>query len=245
MSPISTRLEVLPDLDTLARRVADWMLELALAKKGAFAIALSGGSTPRLLYEHLAKPPFRDAFPWARSHWFFGDERFVPPDDPLSNYRMAHEALLSHVPIPAGQIYPVPTEGLTPQGAALAYEGELMAFYGAMRLDPARPLFDVALLGLGADGHTASLFPRTVALDEHNHWAAAVTDAGAEARITLTYPALQSSAQAAFLIEGEGKRAITSRLLAGDGDFPAARFHPTGQLWVFADTAAVPEGCGL
>jgi 6-phosphogluconolactonase len=236
---------VLADPDALARRVADWMLELALAKDGPFAIALSGGLTPRRLYECLAEPPFRDAFPWARSHWFFGDERFVPPDAPLSNYRMARDTLLSHVPIPPSQIHPVPTQGLTPQGAALAYEGELMTFYGAVRLDAARPLFDVTLLGLGADGHTASLFPDTAALDDRDHWATAVNDARDQARVTLTYPVLESSAHAAFLVEGLAKRAIVARLLAGDGEFPAARLRPTGQLWMFADVAAAPTRRGL
>ena len=133
---------------------------------GSFAVCLSGGSTPQRLYEHLAGPPYRDAFPWSRTHWFWGDEQFVPHDDALSNYRMVREALLSRAPIPAVNIHPIPTEGLSPEAAASAYERELKSFYGADHLDPARPLFDVNLLGLGPDGHTASLFPGSAVLAE-------------------------------------------------------------------------------
>ena len=115
-------LEVLADPDALARRVADWLLAAAMAKEGAFAVALSGGSTPKRLYEHLATPPWRDRFPWSRVHWFWGDERFVPPGDPLSNYRMVLEALLAHAPVPPANIHPVPTEGEGPQAAARDYE---------------------------------------------------------------------------------------------------------------------------
>ena len=107
-SPSEAKLEILADPEALSRRVADWMLELATAKDGAFAVCLSGGSTPQRLYEHLAEPPYRDRFPWARTHWFWGDERFVPHDDALSNYRMVREALLSRAPIPAINIHPIP-----------------------------------------------------------------------------------------------------------------------------------------
>jgi 6-phosphogluconolactonase len=116
---------MLADSEALSRRVADWMLELARAKDGAFTVALSGGSTPRLLYQLLAGSPYRDEFPWSRTHWFWGDERFVPHDDTLSNYRMAREALLSRAPIPAINIHPIPTEGITPEEAAAVYEHEL------------------------------------------------------------------------------------------------------------------------
>ena len=157
--PFEAKLEILADPEALSHRVADWLLEMATAKDGIFAINLSGGSTPRRLYERLAGPPYRDTFPWSRTHWFWGDERFVPHDDALSNYRMVREALLSRAPIPADNVHPIPTEGISPEAAASAYERQLKSFYGAERLDPARPLFDVTLLGLGPDGHTASLFP--------------------------------------------------------------------------------------
>jgi 6-phosphogluconolactonase len=233
------RLEMLADPEALSRRVADWMLEVATTKAGAFSVALSGGSTPRPLYEHLAGPPYRDAFPWSRTHWYWGDERFVPHDDPLSNYRMAREALLSRAPIPAINIHPIPTEGITPDEAASAYERELKSFYGAERLDPARPLFDVTLLGLGPDGHTASLFPNTEVLAERDRWVAAVVGAKSEARITLTYPVLESSRNAVFLVAGEEKRAVLARFRRRDDSLPAARLHPTGSLWIFSDAAAV------
>ena len=215
-SPSEAKLEILADPEALSRRVADWMLELATAKDGVFAVALSGGSTPRRLYEHLAGPPYRDVFPWSRTHWFWGDERFVPHDDALSNYRMVREALLSRAPIPAINIHPIPTEGISPEAAASAYERELKSFYGAERLDPARPLFDVNLLGLGPDGHTASLFPGTAVLAERDRWVAAVIGAKSEARITLTYPALESSRHAAFLVAGkrEARRSSTGFAVA-------------------------------
>jgi 6-phosphogluconolactonase len=236
--PSQAKLEILADPEALSRRVADWMLEVATAKAGVVAVALSGGSTPKLLYEDLAEPPYRDAFPWSRTHWFWGDERFVPHDDPLSNYRMVREAMLSHAPIPAANIHAMPTEGLSPDAAASAYEWELRSFYGGQQLDPARPLFDVTLLGLGPDGHTASLFPGTAALAEREHWVAAVVGAKAEARLTLTYPALESSRHVAFLIAGEEKRAILARFRNDDASLPAARLRPTGALSVFADAAA-------
>src|SRR3984893_14731878 len=187
------KLEILADPAALSRRVADWMLQAATATDGIFAVALSGGSTPRSLYRLLAEPPYRDTFPWSRTHWFWGDERFVPHDDASSNYRMVREAMLSRVAVPAENIHPVPIDGLTPETAASAYERDLRSFHGADRLAPARPLFKWTLLGLGRDGHPASLFPGTAVLEERERWAAAVVGAKAEARVTLTYPALEST----------------------------------------------------
>lgn len=233
------KLEILADPEALARRAADWLLAAATAKDGIFAVALSGGSTPRQLYRHLAELPYRDEFPWSRTHWFWGDERFVPHDNSQSNYRMVREALLSRAPIPTANVHPMPTEGINPTAAATAYERELKSFYGAERLDPARPLFDVTLLGLGPDGHTASLFPGTPVLKERDRWVAAVVDTKSETRITLTYPALESSGQVAFLVSGDAKRKILTRLRCGDKDLPAARLHPKGTLHLFSDTAAV------
>jgi 6-phosphogluconolactonase len=237
-SPSGAKLEILADPEALSRRVANWILELATAKDGVFAVCLSGGSTPQGLYERLAEPPYRDAFPWPRAHWFWGDERFVPHDDALSNYRMVREALLSRAPIPAINIHPIQTEGISPEAAASIYEHELKSFYGADRLDPARPLFDVNLLGLGPDGHIASLFPSTAALAERDKWVAAVVGAKPEARITLTYPVLESSRRAGFLVTGKEKRAIFDRLRRGDGSLPAARFRPIAEVTWFLDRAA-------
>lgn len=237
--PFEAKLETLADAEALSRRVAEWLLEIATAKDGIFAINLSGGSTPRRLYERLAGPSYRDTFPWSRTHWFWGDERFVPHDDTRSNYRMVQEALLSRAPIPAANVHAIPTDGISPEAAASAYERELKSFYGAERLDRDRPLFDVTLLGLGPDGHTASLFPGTAVLAEQTHWVAAVVGAKSETRITLTYPALESSRNAAFLVEGQEKHAILKRLCRGDDSLPAARLRPAGALRVFADKAAM------
>jgi 6-phosphogluconolactonase len=231
--------EVLVDPDALARCAADWMLALAAATKGVFAVALSGGATPKRLYETLARPPFRDSFPWSRTHLFWGDERFVPHGDALSNYRMAREAMISKVGIPPTNVHAVPTEGLTPYEAASAYEAELKSFYGADALNPLRPFFDISLLGLGPDGHTASLFPHTTVLEERDHWVAAVIGAKAEARITLTYPFLESSRNTVFLVTGEEKRSIFDRLVHGDTSFPAARLRPVGTVRAFVDAAAM------
>jgi 6-phosphogluconolactonase len=242
-SPSDAKLEILADPEILSRRVAAWLLELAIAKKSIFAVCLSGGSTPQRFYEHLAEPPYRAAFPWSRTHWFWGDERFVPHDDPLSNYRMVREALLARAPIPAVNIHPIPTEGLSPEMAASAYERELKTFYGADRLDPTRPLFDVNFLGLGPDGHTASLFPGNAVLAERDKWVAAVVGAQPEARVTLTYPTLESSRHSAFLVAGEEKRTIFKRLRLGDDSLPAARLRPIGTLWLFGDTAAGEVCC--
>jgi 6-phosphogluconolactonase len=234
------KLHIAPDADALAIRAADWLLAIAESTQGRVAIALSGGSTPRGLYTLLAQPPYREKFPWARTHWFWGDERFVPHGDPRSNYRMAYDAMFAHAPAPSANIHPIPTEG-TPEAAAALYEQTLKAFYGADRLAPARPLFDVNLLGLGDNGHTASLFPDSPVLSERERWAAAVTGVQPEARITLTYPVLESCRHAVFLVEGTQKALILARLRTGAPSLPAARLHPIGELHIFADRAAVPH----
>jgi 6-phosphogluconolactonase len=193
-----------------------------------------------MLYRLLAEEPFRSAFPWERTHLFFGDERFVAPTHADSNYRMVKEALLDHVPLPEAQVHAFPTDG-TPEAAARRYEEVLKAFYGADRLDPTKPLFDVTLLGLGEDGHTASLFPGVAALDEREAWAAAVIGAKPEPRLTLTYPALQSSGTVAFLVTGAAKEVMLARAMAGDEGIPAGRVRPEGEFLWFADLAAAGE----
>jgi 6-phosphogluconolactonase len=235
------QLIVTRDPAALARRVADWLVETALAKQGAFAVALSGGSTPRRLYELLAETPYLARMPWDQIHWFWGDERFVPQADKLSNYKMVWDAMLSRAPIPLANVHAVPTEGTTPEKSAAMYQAELQRFYGSDQLDLAGPLFDVNFLGLGPDGHTASLFPGTQVLAERVRWAAAVIGAKEEARITLTYPTLESSRHVVFLVEGAAKRDILGRFLKGDASLPAARLHPSGETLVFADREAAGE----
>lgn len=229
--------EVAADAQALALNVAERIAALASAKDGRFAIALSGGSTPKSLYGLMAAPPFLGKLPWQRMHFFWGDERFVAPDDPQSNFRMTREAMLSRAPIPPANIHPMPTSG-APEAAAAAYERELKAFYRADRLDPARPLFDVVLLGLGGDGHTASLFPGSPVLAERQHWVASVDDATRGLRLTLTWPALESARETAFLVSGKDKREILDRFREGDQSLPAARLKPCGALTVFCDEAA-------
>ena len=232
--------EVSENPEALARRVARWIAELAAASRGRFAICLSGGSTPRRLYQLLAEPPFCDALPWERVHWFWGDERFVPWNHPESNYGMARAAMLAQAPVPPENVHGVPTTG-TPEDAARAYERTLKSYYEAESLDPARPLFGVQLLGLGPDGHTASLIPGTNALEERQRWVVEVVGARPETRITLTYPPLESSRHTAFLVAGADKREILARALAGDQSLPAARVRPVGELTWFVDAAARPQ----
>ena len=165
----------------------------------------------------------------------------MPHDHPDSNYRMAREAFLSHVAVPAGNIHVMPTEGLSPDQAAIAYETTLKRFYGADALAPDRPLFDVTLLGIGDDGHTASLFPGQPALQETRRWVVAVIGAKAEARITLTYPVIESSRDVAFVVTGQDKRQVVARAQAGDRTLPAAMVRPIGHLHWFTDRAAAPE----
>jgi 6-phosphogluconolactonase len=228
--------------ETLAHGVAEWLCGLARASGRTFSICLSGGSTPRRLYEYLGGPEIAPRLPWDRMHWFWGDERFVPHEHADSNYRMARNALLSHAPIPEGNNHALPTDGLAPGQAAAAYEATLKRFYGADVLAADRPLFDVTLLGIGEDGHTASLFPGQPALRESRRWAVEVIGAKSEPRITLTYPALDSSRDVAFLATGEGKREIIARAQEGDATIPAAAIRPVGRLHWFMDRAAAPEG---
>lgn len=241
MSQAVGHIETLPDPLALAHHVAEWMTEAAIAGQGPFRVSLSGGSTPKTLYGLLASDEFRDRFPWQRVSWYWGDERFVPYDHPESNFRMAREAMLAKAPVPRENIHPIPTDG-TPEDAALRYERTLQQTYGAATLDPHRPLFDVTLLGLGPDGHTASLLPGEPTLDERKRWVAAVAHGRPEVRITMTYPTLESSRRVAFLVAGEEKAAIFSAIRKGGSRVPAARIRPVGELLWFVDQAAAGEG---
>jgi 6-phosphogluconolactonase len=235
------RIEVLPDPPALAHRVAEWMIATASAAEGRFRVALSGGSTPRALYRLLASEEFRNRFPWRQVSWFWGDERFVPYDHPESNYRMAREAMLANVPVPSENIFPIPTDG-EPEDASRRYERTLQEAYGAPTLDPTRPLFDIVLLGMGDDGHTASLLPGEELLEERSRWVAAVAHGRPEVRITLTYPVIESSRHVAFLVEGAAKAAMLSAIRAGGSQVPAARVRAVGELIWFVDRAAAAGG---
>jgi len=174
MSTAIGHIEILPDPQALAHHVAEWMTRAALSASGPFRVSLSGGSTPKMLYGLLASDDFRSRFPWPRVFWYWGDERFVPYDHPDSNYRMTRETMLAKAPVPPENIHPIPTDG-TPDDAARRYERTLQDCYGAATLDPQRALFDVTLLGLGPDGHTASLLPGEPVLDERKRWVAGFT----------------------------------------------------------------------
>jgi len=234
-------LKVFANPQLMAEHLAGWLLKLALAKEGVFAVCLSGGATPRELYKLLANPAYRDRFPWARTHWFWGDERLVPHLDALSNYGMAKEALLSRAPIPVENIHGIPTDGLDPDESARTYERMLKSFYGADQFDSARPLFDVTFLGLGTDGHTASLFPGNIALQVRDKWVCAVIGVRPTPRITLTYPAIESCRHVAFLVTGQEKGPILGRLRRGDRHLPAAHVCSIGTLSIFADAAAAAD----
>ena len=166
--------QLLETAEAVAEHAAKWLWALACSRQGEIAICLSGGSTPQRLYLQLASAPFASRMPWNRIHWFWGDERFVPHDDPASNYRMAYDALFSRVSVSQDRIHPIPTEGLSPERAAVTYQSLLQSYYGANRLDVGRPVFDITFLGVGEDGHTASLFPDSATLQEDRQWVCAV-----------------------------------------------------------------------
>lgn len=241
MSMTQPPLEVFADANAVARHAADLLLRLASKTVGRFVVALSGGTTPGVLYRMLATPPYRDRFPWDRVHWFWGDERLVPLDHPRSNYRMAWEAMLSRAPVPAGNIHPVPVGDMFASAAATDYERMLRQFHDEKRFEPEHPFFDVVLLGLGEDGHFASLFPGSPALDERERWVVPAIGPNNEPRITLTCVALQSCRQALFLVTGQTKAPILRRFLDRDPALPASRFAPEGAAQIIADAAAQPS----
>jgi 6-phosphogluconolactonase len=240
MAEMLGKIEVLDDPHSLAKYVAEWMTQAALASSDPFRVALSGGSTPKTLYSLLASPEFKDRFPWSRVLWFWGDERFVPQDHPDSNYKMTRDAMLAKAPVPPENIFPVPVDG-DPDAAAARYAEILQQEYGARILDPARPLFDIVLLGLGPDGHTASLLPGEPVLKERTKWVACVPHGRDEIRITLTYPALESARRVAFLVAGKEKAAIFKEIQTGQSLVPAAQLRPTGDLFWVLDRAVVEE----
>jgi 6-phosphogluconolactonase len=229
--------EIFADPTSLAAHAAEWVTAAALAAEGPCRVSLSGGATPKALYSLLASERFRDRFPWQRVHWYWGDERFVPYDHPESNYRMTREAMLSKVPVPPENVHPIPTDG-DPDKAAQRYERTLQEVYGGTSFDHAHPLFDVTLLGLGADGHTASLLPDEPVLDERRRWVAAVSHGRPEVRVTMTYPTIESSRRVAFLAAGREKAEIFGAIRAGKSRVPAAQVRPVGELFWFIDRAA-------
>jgi 6-phosphogluconolactonase len=230
--------DVQADTPAVAERVAGWLVERLNVNADKLSLCLSGGKTPKLLYESLAKPEHARNIPWSKVHIFWGDERFVPKTDPLSNFKMVKTALLDHVSIPEGNIHAVPIELGNSDLSAAAYEKDLQTFYGGKTLVAKKFLFDVTLLGIGGDGHTASLFPGTDILKEKTAWVKAVKGVKPEDRITLTLPVLESSKAVAFLVTGGDKSAIMKEILGGKSTLPAGQVRPEGHLYWFLDQAA-------
>lgn len=216
----------------------------ALAARGIFHVALAGGSTPRELHCAVTAQPDLD-FAWHRTHIYWSDERAVPPNHPGSNYAMAEETLLSGVPLGPSQIHRMPADADDLEAAARAYAATL-----ARELAPpehAPPSFDLLWLGLGEDGHTASLFPRSPALHVRDRWVVAVTDAPQPPprRLTLTMPVLSAARRVAFVVTGRGKAEIVREVLEGPYDperLPAQAVHPApGRLMWLLDEAAASK----
>jgi 6-phosphogluconolactonase len=210
--------------------------EAAIGERGRFAVALAGGSTPEATYEVLAND-YAGALDWSKVHVFFGDERTVPPNHEDSNYRMAHETLLSRVPV--GSVHRMRGE-LPPAEAAAAYEEELRGFFGTSDEPPS---LDLILLGIGEDGHTASLFPETSALEVQDRWVVANPVLKLETtRLTLTVPVINSARSVNFLVAGESKAEALKQILKGDADprqYPAKLVRPAGgPVWMVDQAAA-------
>jgi 6-phosphogluconolactonase len=222
-----TKLRVEHDVERLALAVARAFVEaakVAVRERGRFTVALSGGHTPVPLYRALAAAPPGD-ISWADVHLFWSDERFVSPDAAESNYRMARETLLSGVSIPAENVHRPETELDDPGESARRYEDDIRAFFGS-----SPPRLDWILLGLGEDGHVASLFPGSSALEERQRIVLAVRDAPKPpaTRLTMTLPLIDAGREIHFLVSGRDKQEILYRVLgASDGPLPAQRVHPT------------------
>jgi len=244
-------IRVFDSLSSLSRAVAEQFVEAArdaIAARGRFVVALSGGSTPRTLYEQLAAPGFADRIDWTKLLVLWGDERCVNPDDPRSNYGLARSALLDHVPIPGSNVRRIEGER-GPHAAADDYERVLGEVFGLHAGRGEMPCFDLILLGLGKDGHTASLFAGSPALREEKRWAVDVTMADMDPRVprvTLAIPVLNAARRVWFLVSGQGKREALRAVMRGapvhSAPYPAGLVRPRGELVWFVDEAAAFPG---
>jgi len=236
---------VVADPAALAKAAADRVMARIDANQARIAICLTGGSSPKQLYALLASDAYRGRIPWDRVHWFIGDERFVPPSDLRNNMAMARKIMLDAF-APPSNIHPIPTDSGSPDESAGRYANELKSFYGAERLEDVRPLFDMVLMGVGPDGHTASIFPDYPAMGETERWVVGVPKANVEPfvpRVTLTLPALASCREMLFEVAGSDKHAILTRVLAGE-NLPANRARSNGETVWLMDEAARPENPG-
>jgi 6-phosphogluconolactonase len=234
-------IRIFSDREVLSRAAAEFFVRIANAameERGRFSVALSGGSTPRRTYGLLAQPPFRGGMDWERVHVFWGDERCVPPEDPRSNARMANEELLKYVPVPLGQVHPILCAE-SPGTAAREYEKTLLSFFGE-----GLPSFDLIFLGLGEDGHTASLFPDTQVLQEKNRLVSEVYVEQQDLyRVTLTLPIINLASNVVFLVAGASKAQTLKRVMGGSvasNSLPAQMVQPaSGELhWLLDEEAA-------
>ena len=221
VSPVKPDVRIFPDIDALGRAAAQSLadrIKATVTGGGRFCLALAGGNTPRALYRELATK-YRDEIPWGQVEFFWGDERYVPPTDSRSNYRMAREALLDHIPIPKENVHPMSTDFADPEDAARAYEKTLQNFF-----PPPWPRFHLGLLGLGPDSHTASLFPGSPVLEENERWVVPVHGpAEPRLRLTLTLPVLNHAAHIYFLVAGADKAEALRRVLV---DAPDPKSQP-------------------
>jgi 6-phosphogluconolactonase len=238
-----TGFEVLGSAGAVAEATADRFVSVvgeAIERDGIARVALSGGGTPKQVYPLLLEPPRRNALDWSAIEFFWGDERAVPPDDPESNFGVAAAMLLSQIPeIRPERIHRMPADVPVADldAAALSYESELRLAFGTRGDDP--PRFDLAWLGMGPDGHTASLFPGSDALDEERRWAVANWAPEPKAwRMTLTFPVLRAARLALFVVTGADKADALARVRAGDADMPAARVAGDNVAWIVDAAAA-------
>lgn len=236
-------LKVYRDLEEVSQNAARILIEAAQSavnKRGGFSLVLSGGNTPRRLFEMLAESPYREQLPWGKTHVFWGDERCVPAEDERNNAYMARRILLSRVPIPEEHIYPIAST-LPPIKAAEKYQNTLNEYFSGRP-----PIFDFILLGLGENGHTASLFPGTPVLDEKRSWVSEVYVPNLQMwRVTLTAPILNQARKIVFLVSGAGKAWVLNQVLNGPGNpkqLPAQLIKPQdGELLWLADKAAASQ----
>lgn len=233
-----SNIHISPDAATLADQFAAWVAD-QIPAEGSYHIALSGGSTPKLLFKRWAET-YQTSMPWDRIHFWWGDERCVPPGHADSNYRMTKELLLDHVPIADAQVHRVLGE-IEPAQAALDFAQDMAAH---MPVENGLPRYDLIILGMGADGHTASIFPHEMELLEEANWTAVAThpDSG-QKRVSLTGPVLNAADKVAFLVAGASKVEKVAAILAETKAaqvYPAAHIHPVGELHWFLDEAAYP-----
>ncbi|HHZ87422.1 MAG TPA: 6-phosphogluconolactonase [Chromatiaceae bacterium] len=241
------KIQILTDADQVSRVAAEQFVELARrahAEDRDFFVALSGGSTPKRMYEYLAEADSRDAVNWERVQIFWGDERYVDADHADSNQRMTREAWLDHISIPKENIHPITNQANSPEVDAADYANTIQALVPTNRFD--LPEFDLVLLGLGSDGHTASLFPGTDAVDETEKFVTYAAPEGQNSpRISITFPVINAARRIILLVAGDNKKQVVKRTLMGskqEQSLPIDKLRPSGELLWLLDTSA---GSGL